>query len=228
MEQVHWNTFKIPENIISIGNDAFSNTNLKEIDIPESVTSIGDQAFACDTLRKVTMSDNVTEIGMGAFLGSALEDIKLSASLTSISDFMFQECKNLKSIDIPEGVTSIGYRSFASSGVVDCNFPSTLRQISEGAFIGCQNLKNIYYYGTESMFDNIQISEEGNAPLLNADVYIMMPFVDVPMSQYYAYPVMWAVANDITSGVDATHFAPNKSCTRARNRDILMECSWQT
>ena len=207
--------FKIPENIISIGNDAFSNTNLKEIDIPESVTSIGDQAFACDPLRKVTMSDNVTEIGMSAFLGSALEDIKLSASLTSISDFMFQECKNLKSIDIPEGVTSIDYRSFASSGVVDCNFPSTLRQISEGAFIGCQNLKNIYYYGTESMFDNIQISEEGNAPLLNADVYIMMPFVDVPMSQYYAYPVMWAVANDITSGVDATHFAPNKSCTRA-------------
>lgn len=42
------------------------------------------------------------------------------------------------------------------------------------------------------------------------------PFVDVPSSKYYYNAVLWAVANDITNGIDATHFAPNNNCTRAQ------------
>ncbi len=41
------------------------------------------------------------------------------------------------------------------------------------------------------------------------------PFVDVPDDAYYAAPALWAVANEITFGVDATHFAPNRTATRA-------------
>ena len=35
------------------------------------------------------------------------------------------------------------------------------------------------------------------------------PFVDVPADQYYYKPVLWAVENGITKGVDATHFNPD-------------------
>ncbi len=44
------------------------------------------------------------------------------------------------------------------------------------------------------------------------------PFSDVKTDQYYAEPVLWAVAHDpqITKGVDATHFAPDDTCTRAQ------------
>ncbi len=42
------------------------------------------------------------------------------------------------------------------------------------------------------------------------------PFVDVADDAYYYEPVLWAVGNEITNGVDATHFAPNAACTRAQ------------
>ena len=41
------------------------------------------------------------------------------------------------------------------------------------------------------------------------------PFTDVSVGQYYAEPVSWAVAEEITNGVSKTEFAPNKTCTRA-------------
>ena len=42
------------------------------------------------------------------------------------------------------------------------------------------------------------------------------PFVDVDASKYYYDAVLWAVENDITTGMDATHFAPKNNCTRAQ------------
>ncbi len=42
------------------------------------------------------------------------------------------------------------------------------------------------------------------------------PFEDVPENAYYYPAVLWAVENGITSGTDATHFSPAKTCTRAQ------------
>ena len=41
-------------------------------------------------------------------------------------------------------------------------------------------------------------------------------FVDVFPGDYYYDAVLWAAENDITGGVDDTHFAPNATCTRAQ------------
>ena len=41
-------------------------------------------------------------------------------------------------------------------------------------------------------------------------------FDDVIPGSYYEAPVAWAVQQGITSGVDATHFGPDQSCTRAQ------------
>lgn len=40
------------------------------------------------------------------------------------------------------------------------------------------------------------------------------PFVDVAQEKYYYDPVLWAVENDITKGVDNTHFGPETGCSR--------------
>ena len=42
------------------------------------------------------------------------------------------------------------------------------------------------------------------------------PFEDVAESDYYYNAVLWAVEQGITAGVDATHFAPMQSCSRAQ------------
>ena len=42
------------------------------------------------------------------------------------------------------------------------------------------------------------------------------PFVDVKESDYFYKAVLWAYENEITKGVDDTHFAPTLDCTRAQ------------
>ena len=42
------------------------------------------------------------------------------------------------------------------------------------------------------------------------------PFTDVPVKQYYADPVSWAVEKEITNGMTDTTFAPDATCTRAQ------------
>lgn len=42
------------------------------------------------------------------------------------------------------------------------------------------------------------------------------PFVDLSKNAYYFTPVLWAVNNGITSGMDETHFVPDGICTRAQ------------
>ena len=42
------------------------------------------------------------------------------------------------------------------------------------------------------------------------------PFVEVRPGQYYYDAVLWAVENGVTNGVDATHFGPDRGCTRGQ------------
>ncbi len=42
------------------------------------------------------------------------------------------------------------------------------------------------------------------------------PFTDVDSNRFYYEPVLWAVEQGITSGVDATHFRPERGCTRGQ------------
>ena len=42
------------------------------------------------------------------------------------------------------------------------------------------------------------------------------PFEDVSSGRFYYSAVLWAAANGITSGMDATHFQPETSCTRGQ------------
>ena len=64
------NTYKIPDSVTSIGDNAFiSCINLESITIPDSVTSIGNSAFwDCERLENVTIPESVTSIGEEVFL----------------------------------------------------------------------------------------------------------------------------------------------------------------
>ena len=59
-----------------------------------------------------------------------------------------------------------------------------------------------------------------NEPIVN-------PFTDVKESDYFFNPVMWAVQNGITSGLNATTFGPNNPCTRAQVVTFLWRAAGQ-
>ena len=51
---------------------------------------------------------------------------------------------------------------------------------------------------------------------VSVGVIITNPFKDVKITDYFFDSVMWAVSNDVTSGLSATEFGPSKGCTRAQ------------
>ena len=51
------------------------------------------------------------------------------------------------------------------------------------------------------------------------------PFTDVPSSEYFYTPILWAVEKGVTNGMTATTFGPGHSCTRAQAVTFLWRAS---
>ena len=56
---------------------------------------------------------------------------------------------------------------------------------------------------------------------------LRIPFADVQKTDWYAQAVHWAVKNGVTTGVDATRFAPDAACTRAQAATFLWRMAGQ-
>ena len=126
----------IPEGVTSIGEYAFSNTNLNDIVIPEGVTTIGKSVF-----EHCLLLDSVT---FGA-----------SSQLESIGDSAFTE-SNLNDIVIPEGVTSIGDKAFKDCArLEDATLPGSVTTLGDYAFNGCNNLVALLYPKDQGSFQTL-------------------------------------------------------------------------
>ncbi len=68
---------------------------------------------------------------------------------------------------------------------------------------------HLYRCLVEDKYNNLLISDVAKLETEN-------PFKDVAEGQYYYEPVLWAYNNGITSGLNETEFAPDKSCTRGQ------------
>ena len=132
----------IENGITSIGNYAFWCSEAFNITIPNSVKNIGKGAFAyCKNLTNVTIPNGVTSINYYTFdFCNSLTNITIPNSVTSIDNYAFKNCTNLKSITIPNSVTSINYSVFS----------------------GCTSLKDIYYEGTKSQWEKLDINLDEN------------------------------------------------------------------
>lgn len=216
----------LPEGIQEITTAMFRECqSLESIEIPDSVQTIEDSAFSRSGLTKVVIPDSVTKVGRDVFYDcDELEEVQFSDHLP-ITYGMFANCYSLKEMDIPEGVPSIESTAFRTSGITVISIPYSVKRIGESAF-DCFHLKEVYYGGSEKTLNEIEIAD-GNDPLYDADIYLAMPFNDVPMDSYYAQPVIWAYQNEITSGIDDTHFAPGRKCTRAQVVTFLWNAAGQ-
>ena len=70
-----------------------------------------------------------------------------------------------------------------------------------------------------------QPDEDEEAEDISAPVPQALPFTDVAEGAYYYDAVKWAYENGITSGLTATEFAPNGTCTRAQTVTFLWRAS---
>ncbi|MBR2422427.1 MAG: leucine-rich repeat protein [Oscillospiraceae bacterium] len=183
----------------------------------------------------------VTSFSESAFSGcTSLTSISIPNSLTSTVEGVFSGCTSLTSIDFPNNFVSIGHRSFSScTSLTTITIPSRVTSIGNYAFSDCSSLTSITFKGgAPKFFSNtfLDITAAAYYPANNStwttDVmqhyggtitwvpYIPTtppnPFTDVPAGSFYEVPVLWALENDITTGISPTTFSPDDQCIRAQ------------
>ena len=137
---------EIPAGVTEIGNDAFSDSSLAEVNMPDSVKKIGDGAFSfCSALTEITIPNSITKIGKGIFSHcSELTHITIPNSVTEIGDYAFASCYNLMYITIPDSITKIGNYAFSCCySLTEITIPNSVTKIGNGAFSDCWDLTNI-------------------------------------------------------------------------------------
>ena len=95
-------TSKIPSDVLSIGEHAFSGCkSLKSISIPNGVETIGKDAFyGCESLENVIIPNSVINIGEHAFYGcKSLKNMSIPYSVKTMGWDVFNCCDSLKNIN---------------------------------------------------------------------------------------------------------------------------------
>ena len=161
----------IPDGVTNIAEFAFGNCEaLMEVTLPDSVTGIGTNAFQnCTGLASFTIPSGVTVIELSLFSGcTGLTEVTIPSGVTIIAPYAFRGCTGLTEIVIPGGVKSIGNDAFRDcTNLKRVTIPKSVTSIGSEAFNGCNSLELVYYYGSNSDWDEITIGRL-NDPLLSA------------------------------------------------------------
>ena len=124
----------IPDNVQSIGEDAFVNNHglTGNLTIGKSVKEIGRGAFSsCNFTGKLSVPGSVTKIGEKAFMSNKFTSIQIANGVTSIGEYAFSGCRNVYSIDLSSiAQATYGDNAFASMSSTKLIYVDNLTQKS--------------------------------------------------------------------------------------------------
>ena len=137
-------TLILPNSLKTIPDGAFRYNEIQSLTIGDDdqsqLTSIGEYAFADSSLSELELPASLISIGKRAFYGThELRSLDLPNQLTTIGDNAFGFLNNIKHLDIPDSVTSIGEQAFQQLKLDSITFmgdPSTAPSIASMAFMG--------------------------------------------------------------------------------------------
>lgn len=140
---------KLPDSLVSIGDNAFNScANLAcNVPLPSGLTNIGNYAFLnCKLMTgALNFPENLVNIGNSAFQGckSLSGPVTIPEKVVTIGESAFSGCTGLTgSLKIPNSVTSIGSYAFKECRNLtgELILSNQLTKISSGTFASCSGL----------------------------------------------------------------------------------------
>lgn len=131
---------RLPENMHTIGKNAFGRSSLQTVVMAESLHRIRGNAFSgCRNIIRIEIPDSVITIASNAFTGCRnLQDVKLSERLDTLGMTVFEYCPNLKRIHLPASLRSIGLNYFINSPEIEVTIDPANENFTvvEGQIVG--------------------------------------------------------------------------------------------
>ena len=142
--------------IYSIGGTFAGFKSVKKIEFCDSIETIKEHAFSgCDSLEEVKFNSGLRVIGNNAFDScSNLKKIDLPDSLVAV--YAFNYCDSLTEVELPINVKYVTSAFRNCKSLKKVYLHHNLKHITENCFIDCNNLTDVFYYGTEKEWTNIQ------------------------------------------------------------------------
>ena len=141
----------LPSSVTSIGIDAFDNSELEKIVIPEDskLKIIEDGAFSWTSLESIDLPDSVESMGHGSFSGCSLKHFSIPPKVTVIPERLCYYCLGLESVKFEGAVTVIREGAFWQCRLKEITIPASVKSIEFMAFYDNGSIENVYCYPTE-------------------------------------------------------------------------------
>lgn len=143
-------TVTIPEGYDRVGNEAFANSSITNINFPKSLTLIGESAFYnCKNIASITLNEGLENIGKKAFMDTHLTALNFPSTLKIIHDEAFRNCY-VYGLKFNAGLKFIGKGAFAlpnyKKAETTLEIPASMRYIGAIAF-GHRRYQDVFFYG---------------------------------------------------------------------------------
>ena len=136
-----------PSSLKTIGSNAFHNTKLNSISIPENIISIANEAFTgCTSLENVIIEASLTVLPSRMFDGCTnLQNVTLPKATTTIGNKTFKNCSSLTSLPEGDGLVKFDENAFEGcKGFTELTLPKNIQTIGNYAFKDCTNLTDLF------------------------------------------------------------------------------------
>lgn len=146
----------IPNDIKSIQDYAFSQSNIVSIVLPGSIEKLGIGLFwACKNLMSVTLNCSISSIPPLTFGRCiSLKNILIPRTVKGIGKKAFFCCTELESVSLSDNTVVIETEAFCYSGITHILLPQEIRRIGTRAFYWCAKLQEVSVLGNIACIDN--------------------------------------------------------------------------